>query len=148
MKQRLAILTLAALAFSASSVDAQERSVRYEKRHAALSARSPATGICPTTSRGVRVSRSYGRDRAWGRRPVQPYRVWVPGAYRTVSRQVWVPGRVDRVWVEPRYEVRLDPCGLEVRVLVCAGYYDTVEVPGRYETRREQEWVPGHWTYR
>ena len=75
-------------------------------------------------------------------------RIWVPGCYQTVHERVWVPGRTERVWVEPVFEWRLGPCGSRLRVLVCAGRWQTVHHPGHYETRAVQVWRPGYWTAR
>ena len=69
-------------------------------------------------------------------------RVWVPGHYENVSRQVFVPGPTRRVWVEPVYEWRFGSCGLRY-VCVRAGYWKTIQLPGRYETRCERVYVPG-----
>jgi hypothetical protein len=72
-------------------------------------------------------------------------RCWVPGHYQTVARQVWVPGCVERVYVEPVYDTCVDPYGNVTRVMVRAGYYRNVEVGGRFETVYEQVWVPGYY---
>lgn len=64
------------------------------------------------------------------------------GRYEYRNERVWVPGFDQEVWVEPVYEWRYDSCGRRHQVLVCAGYYRTVCVPGRYETRQVKVWVP------
>ena len=74
-------------------------------------------------------------------------RVWVPGHYESVSRQVFVPGPTRRVWVEPVHEWRLGALGFRY-VCIRAGYWKTIQLPGRYETRCERVYVPGHWVAR
>jgi hypothetical protein len=76
---------------------------------------------------------------------VEPARHWVPGHWDTRAVQVWVPGRVRTVYVEPQYETIVDPCGHLTRVLVREGYTRTYQEPGCYETRYERVWVPGYW---
>ncbi|MCB9916403.1 MAG: hypothetical protein H6828_14840 [Planctomycetes bacterium] len=80
--------------------------------------------------------------------PVVPRRVWVPGRYETVERQVFVPGVVRQEWVPAVYETRIDLCGRPFQALVCAGHYRTVQDPGHYETRCERVWVDAHWETR
>ena len=72
-------------------------------------------------------------------------RVWVPGHYETVCREVWIEGRVEQVWVEPRFELRYDSCGRAFQFLVSDGCWRTVRHPGHYETQRFQVWVEGQW---
>lgn len=79
-------------------------------------------------------------------RPV--YRVWVPGHYEMREERVWVPGACRRVWVEPVYSWRSDYRGCRRRVLVREGYWESVQEPGHYETRRFRVWVEGCWTSR
>ncbi|MCC6406862.1 MAG: hypothetical protein IT453_06835 [Planctomycetes bacterium] len=74
------------------------------------------------------------------------YRVWVPGHYETREERVWVAGECRRVWVEPVYGWRTDYRGCRSRVQLRAGYWETIEEPGHYETRRVQVWVEGYWT--
>jgi len=64
------------------------------------------------------------------------------GYHETRNERVWIPARQERVWIEPRYEWRHDPCGLRVRVLVCAGHYAYRHVPGHFKTRTIRVWVP------
>lgn len=78
-------------------------------------------------------------------RACAPARVWVPGRYELRVERVWIEGCERRIWVPARYEWRRDPCGREVRVLVCAGHWRTVRDPGRFENREVRVWVPGHW---
>jgi len=74
-------------------------------------------------------------------------RVWVTGHYETITERVWVPGACQRVWVEPAHAWRLGRCGFEY-VCVSAGYWRTVQEPGRYENRCVQVWTPGRWIAR
>ncbi len=98
---------------------------------------------------GGRVS-SIGHGRSYGspRRSVTivaPRRAWVPSAWVTVHKQVWVPGTVQKVWVPAVYETRYDACGKAYQVLVCAGHWEHVTSPGHYETHPVQVWQAGHW---
>jgi hypothetical protein len=70
---------------------------------------------------------------------------WIPGHYETVRERVWVPGCVQRVWVEPRYGWRRDHRGRFFRSCLAQGHYERVEQPGRYEYRDAQVWVDGCW---
>ena len=88
------------------------------------------------------------RASAYGRYSHAPRRVWVPGHYETRCEQVWVPAQSERLWGEPVFELRVDACGNRVRVQLCAGYWTTVHHPGRYETREQQVWIPGHYAQR
>ena len=77
-----------------------------------------------------------------------PARVWVEGHYTYRERQTWVPGYWERVWIEPRYEVRRvlrDNRWVEEQVLVQDGHYAQVWRDGFYRTEMEPVWVPGHW---
>jgi hypothetical protein len=74
-------------------------------------------------------------------------RVWIPGSYETVSRRVFVPGPIRRVWVEPVYEWRFGSCGLRF-VCVRQGYWKSVQLPGHFEVRQERVLRPGHWVVR
>jgi hypothetical protein len=74
-----------------------------------------------------------------------PCRTYVPGCYVTRCIEVWVPGCVERVWVEPCYETVTDHCGNVARVLVREGFFKTIEKGGHFETRHVQVWVPGHY---
>jgi hypothetical protein len=71
-----------------------------------------------------------------------PARIFVPGHYASVEREVWVPACREKVWVDPVYATRHDACGRPVRVLVCEGRWSVRVVPGHYETRCERVWVP------
>lgn len=74
-------------------------------------------------------------------------RVWVAGRYEMVSERVFVPGPTRQVWVDPVYAWRLGPCGMRY-VCVSAGYWKTVQLPGRYENRWVRVYRPGHWVAR
>ena len=91
---------------------------------------------------GVRASH-YGGSRGYAHS-----RVWVAGRYETVRERVWVPGRCERVWVPPAFELRRDGCGRVVRVMVRAGCWETVQHPGHFEERCGRVWRPGHWAPR
>ena len=71
--------------------------------------------------------------------------VWVPAGYELVPRHVFVPGRCERVWVDPVFELRVDSCGRTSRVCVRAGAWQTIRHPGRYEVQYVRVWRPGHW---
>ena len=101
---------------------------------------------------GVQLSYGEGHGYHGGRGPVvagyapraycPPARVFVPGHYATVEREVWVPAFREKVWVEPVYTTRYDPCGRPLRVLACDGRWTVRVVPGHYERRCERVWVP------
>lgn len=62
------------------------------------------------------------------------------GRWETVVERVWVPGACERVWVEPVYATRYDPCGRAYQVCVRAGYWNTIQHPGHYEERSHRVW--------
>ncbi|MFN0009084.1 MAG: hypothetical protein ACKVXR_14370 [Planctomycetota bacterium] len=95
----------------------------------------------------VGYSNGPGATRACAPVDRTPYRHarWVPGHYRTVRERVWVPGFVQRVWIEPRYGWRRDSCGRVYRERISGGHYERVEQPGHYEYRDAQVWVNGSW---
>jgi hypothetical protein len=71
---------------------------------------------------------------------------WVSSGWQVHHEQVCVePARTRRVWVAPRYGSRYDNCGRVIRVVVEAGYWKSVTVPARYETRATRVWREGHW---
>jgi hypothetical protein len=74
---------------------------------------------------------------------VDPVRRFVPGHYETRCTEVWVPGCVKEIYVEPLYETLVDHCGNVTRVLVREGHFKTIRTPGRFETRCTEIWVPG-----
>ncbi|MEM9380889.1 MAG: hypothetical protein AAGB93_13130 [Planctomycetota bacterium] len=100
------------------------------------------------SSRNARTSVTIGNQGAsfradFGRRTRSRVpRGYDGGRYETRHRRVWVPGYDRQVWVAPVYDWRYDPCGRRTRVLVRAGYYRTECVPGRYESRAYEVWVP------
>src|SRR5262249_48187556 len=75
-------------------------------------------------------------------------RVWIPGHYELVDERVWVPGSEERVWIEPVFEVRVDPCGFSRRVLGSAGRYEVRCLPGHFELRSVRIWQSGRWVAR
>lgn len=68
------------------------------------------------------------------------------GRYEYRNERTWVPGYDRQVWVEPVYDWHYDNCGNRHQVLVRAGYYRTVCVPGRWENRQVKVWVPARRT--
>ena len=73
-------------------------------------------------------------------------RRWVEGHYELRTETVLVaPECSERQWVPAVYENRCYRPGHYARVLVAAGYYQTVCIPARYETRTVQAWVPGYY---
>ncbi len=100
-------------------------------------------------SRGVSLdlhSRNGSSRRSTRRSPITVHPGYDGGRYEYRSERFWVPGYDKEVWVEPVYEWRYDPCGRRTRVLVRSGYYRTVCVPGRYDTRQVKVWVPARRT--
>jgi hypothetical protein len=76
---------------------------------------------------------------------VEPVRRFVPGHYETRCVDVWVPGCVKQVYVEPVYHSCVDPYGNVTRILIREGYFKTIQEPGHFETRCTEVWVPGHY---
>ncbi len=74
-----------------------------------------------------------------------PRRIWVPGHYELVMKQVWVPGWTEKIWVEPVYEWRDDYRRGPYRVLIRPGHWRDVYHPGHYEMQRVRVWRPGYW---
>lgn len=129
---KIAGLLLAAAMLSATA-DAQVAGVAYakDKRKGKLSVR---------VELGVPAARPH---HGYAAPPLPPR--WVPGHYQSVTRKVWVPGATRREWRPPVHEIRFDPCGRKVRVLVRPGHWVHVAQPGHHELRVEQVWVPGRW---
>jgi len=108
---------------------------------AALGTKAEAQPLTAYGARGLHPSQQcatassfgvhYGTSRSYRR-----------GRYETRCEQVWVPGRQERVWIEPRYEWRHDPCGRRYRVLVCAGHHSLRHIPGHSDSRTVRVWVP------
>ena len=139
----LALTGLAALA-SAAATSAQELSLSLQKRHgnatigASLNLGNGACGAQYTYGQGRRNRVNYAA----------PRRTWVPAGYTYQDQRVWVPASWERVWIDPVYRRELNSCGNVVRVLVRAGYWDKVRVPGRYEVQRVRVYNPGRWVVR
>ncbi len=132
----LALTTVAAATLFVGTAQAQRVSIGFTQRvgHGAIS---------------VGIGDLFGwRDRRDDDRCERPYRVWTPGHYECRDDRVWVPGVCRRVWVAPVYEWRTDYRGCKFQWLVRDGYWDSVEAPGHYETRRVQVWVEGCWVSR
>lgn len=102
---RRSLTTLLLLPLMASSADAQRRGQSYAG--------------CSTSIRATTPVRS----------------VQYPHRAAPHRQQVWIAGYWDRVWVEPRYELRRSSCGGTVRVLVRAGYWNRFWRPGHYQLR-------------
>lgn len=96
---------------------------------------------------------------SWSRecaRPARPHacsacgsirarRTWIPARYGIEQRREWVEGRIERVWIEPVFEVRYDSCGKPFKFCVAGGHYASRRTGGHYETRDVRVWQPGHW---
>lgn len=74
--------------------------------------------------------------------PVVDPRVNRGGYYETRYERVWVPATTRREWVPARHGFRYLPCGTRVRYVISHGHYRTVRVPGFYDRRAVQVWVP------
>lgn len=66
----------------------------------------------------------------------------VPGHYEIVREQVFVPGPVRQVWVEPVYRTVYDCHGHPHQEVVAHGHWETIQEPGRYELQDRKIWVP------
>lgn len=64
------------------------------------------------------------------------------GRFKIVREKVWIPGRIERVWIDAVYTTGYDGQGRPVQVLVSPGQYKDVRVPGRHEVRTRRVWVP------
>lgn len=95
------------------------------------SAGGPGSGRCAPRST------SYAATRA----------VWVPGHFERVERQVWVEGGTRREWIPPLTRRVCTSWGGVREVVVRPGRWVLVPLPGRYEVRCEDVWVPGAWTH-
>ena len=74
--------------------------------------------------------------------PVFSIRIGAQGRYETVTERVCVASeRVERVYVPPVLETRIDPNGVRYSVVVQAGYYKDVVYPAQYEYVSRQVWV-------
>jgi hypothetical protein len=119
MKALLSSFLIGALTVLLSSTTSAQRAPTY----------TSSAALAPSPYRGGYVAR----------------RVWVPGHYETVRQCVFVPGQVQRVWVEPVYEWRIGTCGVRY-VCVRAGYWRSIQLPGHYETQRVRVYREGHWS--
>jgi hypothetical protein len=115
--------------------------------------------IAGSASVGLQLSFGSGPHSSYSRRasryarsgyapPCTPRKVWVPGRYELVQRNVWVPGATRRELVPARFETRYDLCGQPYTVQVQAAYYRTVQDPGCWQLRSERVWVGPHWEAR
>lgn len=147
LRTLLISLVLGASSLSAApEADAQEWSInaRRSSRHGSINVSFGGGrdyGSRQSNGRYGRVVRTTRSNRV----ECAPPRQWVPGHYDWVEEQIWVPGRTRREWVPAVYETRYDDCGNPYRVLVCAGYYHTVQEPGYYRTQRRKVWHDGYW---
>lgn len=128
--RRLALAGLAASAFALGAADtaSAQRAPVGEAWSAGFASPQQA---CPPVNR--RIDTRSPRGFRGGRYETRYERVWIPGA----TRQQWHPAE---------YGFRFDACGRSVRFLVRAGHYDTIRIPGRYEQRAVQVWVPAQRT--
>jgi len=99
-------------------------------------------------SRGFSFHYSSGSFYAPGFHVPSAPRAWVPAHYETRHERVFVAGRTETVWVEPRFEVRMDSCGRPFKHWISSGHHQVIHHPGHYETRPVNVWVPGHWQVR
>ena len=72
--------------------------------------------------------------------------VWVPGRFERVRREVVIPARYERRFRPAEFKmVHRGHHGRRVRVLVRAAHHDRVLVSHRrVEIRYERQWVPGY----
>ncbi|HED63991.1 MAG TPA: hypothetical protein ENJ09_00390 [Planctomycetes bacterium] len=134
---RTLVLLCSVLALVALPAQAQHRSHGGEHR---LATRYAAPGVYASTNRSHHTPSRYTASHR-----VQQ---WVPGRFETVTRRIWVPERVESVWIEPVFGLRTDIFGVSVRVELSPGHFERVVQPGYYTTRRERRWIPGHWVVR
>ncbi|MEM9801100.1 MAG: hypothetical protein AAGA20_12305 [Planctomycetota bacterium] len=128
-KVALGLAALAATLATAEPAAAQRRAVGDVWEVTASRAGDRGGASVTVGDRGTSFRASFGQRSRGGRYVTRYERVWVPG----FQRQVWVP---------PVYEWRCGPFGNRIRVCVRAGFYRTECVPGRYESRPVQVWVP------
>jgi len=121
MKALFSSLLISVLATFLSSTASAQRMGAY----------TSSTALAPSSYRGGYVAS----------------RMWVPGHYETVWQRVFVPGPIQRVWVEPVYEWRIGSCGVRY-VCVRAGYWKSIQLPGRYESRPVRVYREGQWVAR
>lgn len=92
-------------------------------------------------SQGVSLD-LHSRARSSQRGAARIPRGYAGGCYEYRTERTWVAGYNRQVWVEPVYNYHYDNCGVRHQILVQAGYYRNVCVPGRYENRQVKVWVP------
>lgn len=117
----------------APSAKAQELGIQVHGRHSSIQVR-----FGDRSPRDCAPARPIGYDT----------REWIPGHYETISEQVWIAGREERVWVEPAYAWQYDACGRARYGCVRAGFWKTVCTPGHFETCTRKVWVEGGWRVR
>lgn len=144
---KLSALSLCAILGFPSAAEAQEFSVSLGRY-----SRTPQVGVSAPIGSNAHLGVRYVNGRvsaSYVRRPTSyptsHQRVWVPGCYENREQRVWVPATRQRVWIEPVYETRYDPCGRPIRVLVRPGCTQWQTVPGHYQTKTVRVWVPGHY---
>ena len=74
-----------------------------------------------------------------------PPKVWVPGHYKPVVQQVWVPGCHQQIWVEPVYQTHYGAYGKPIQVCVSQGHWKQAWVPGHYAPQTVKVFQPGGW---
>lgn len=126
-------LLLAAAASSAAPALAQRQTARPDWSITATKGTRSANAAITIGSQGVQASFQRGSRVPSG---------YDGGRYETRYQKVWVPASSRRVWVAPVYQWRYDSCGRRYRATVQAGYYRTECIPGFYEQRAVQVWVP------
>ena len=79
-----------------------------------------------------------GYHRRYYHYPTRSY--WVPGYRKTVYTEVWIPGHWENRHIPAVYRREVHN-GREILVLVEEERVERVWVEGRYETRRERVWI-------
>ena len=131
---KLSCVSLALCAVLAPAAKADGFGISYFKK-------SKHGGVAVSYSNGPHYGPGYGHGYRTHRAPP----CYVPGHYETVREKVWVPGCVERIWVDPVYTWRRDEWGRTYPVCVSGGHYETIERPGRYELRERRVWIEGGW---
>lgn len=133
LRPQFALPFFAAVLALAPSASAQELGIQYKKKHVSF---------------GLTIGNAHA-PRHRDPRPIgYADREWIPSHYETISEQVFVPGREERVFVPAVYEWRHDSCGRPVQVLIRAAHYETRCSPGHFETVTRRVWVEGGWRVR
>ena len=141
--RRLVLASLAILSLLSGTAQGQRRSSDYVGDAGRIASGRAHSEY--TRAGAIRASRhsSYG-----GRSYRAPRQTWIAGHYEFVNRDVWIPGRIERVYVEPIFETRWNACGLAVRVVIREGYFRDVRRHGHFISRSVRTWIPGQWSYR